>query len=95
MIANSLINLDKRFWSYIWLANLFDFTLFLSLDEVAEFLSYVKTLDYDDKPDYQHLKDVLDSGVRGSLDFSVPQGPVEQSATKVADPHTGEKVRIK
>lgn len=67
--------------------------MFLSLDEVAEFLSYVRTLDYQDKPDYQHLKEILASVVRGRLDFSMPQGPVGESATKVADPHTGEKVR--
>lgn len=83
------------FWSYSLTWWLFDSTVFLFVDEVADFLSYVKTLDYDDKPDYQHLKDMLGSGVQGRLDFSVPQGPVGNLATKVADLHTGEKVRIK
>ncbi|XP_026210411.1 serine/threonine-protein kinase VRK2 isoform X2 [Anabas testudineus] len=62
-----------------------------STDEVAEFLSYVKTLDYHDKPDYRHIKDMLDSGVRGRLDFSMHKGPVGKSVTKAADRHSGEK----
>lgn len=60
---------------------------------MAEFLSYVKTLDYHDKPDYRHIKDMLDSGVRGRLDFSMHKGPVGKSVTKAADRHSGEKVR--
>ena len=68
-------------------------TLFLSLDEMARFLLYVKTLDYQDKPDYQHLKGLLATVVGGRLDFSRPQGPAGKSSTKVVDPHTREKVR--
>ncbi|XP_022062500.1 serine/threonine-protein kinase VRK2 isoform X1 [Acanthochromis polyacanthus] len=60
-----------------------------STDEVAAFLLYVKTLEYQDKPDYQHLKDLLASVVTGSLDFSSPQGPAVESDTK--NPHTKEK----
>ncbi|XP_037543671.1 serine/threonine-protein kinase VRK1 [Nematolebias whitei] len=52
-----------------------------STDEVASFLLYVNTLDYQDKPDYQLLKEVLSCGVRGRLDFSVPER-VAESATK-------------
>ncbi|XP_067384585.1 serine/threonine-protein kinase VRK1-like isoform X2 [Channa argus] len=60
-------------------------------DEVAAFLLHVRSLEYQDKPDYQLLKVLLASVERGSLDFSVPQGPVEESATKGADPHTSKK----
>lgn len=60
-----------------------------STDEVAAFLLYVKTLGYQDKPEYEHLKDVLASVVTGSLDFSNPQGPAGESNTK--NPHTREK----
>ncbi|XP_072247613.1 uncharacterized protein [Leuresthes tenuis] len=52
-----------------------------STDEVASFLLYVKTLDYQDKPDYQHLKELFASAVSGRLDFSMPGRPVG-SATK-------------
>ncbi|XP_013876946.1 serine/threonine-protein kinase VRK2 isoform X2 [Austrofundulus limnaeus] len=45
-----------------------------STGEVASFLLYVRTLDYQDKPDYQFLKELLSCGVRGRLDFSVPDG---------------------
>ncbi|KAK2823919.1 hypothetical protein Q5P01_021094 [Channa striata] len=62
-----------------------------STDEVAAFLLYVKDLQYDDKPDYQRLKVLLASVEWGSLDFSVPQGPAEESATKEAAPCTSKK----
>ncbi|XP_073338104.1 serine/threonine-protein kinase VRK2 isoform X3 [Pagrus major] len=62
-----------------------------STDEVAQLLLYVKTMGYQDKPDYQYLKVVLASTVKGRLDFSVPQGPAGASATKVQDPQTKEK----
>ncbi|XP_036979004.1 serine/threonine-protein kinase VRK2 isoform X2 [Acanthopagrus latus] len=62
-----------------------------STDELAEFLLYVKTMGYQDKPDYQYLKVLLASTVTGRLDFSAPQGPAEASATKVQDPQTKEK----
>lgn len=46
---------------------------------MANFLLHVKTLAYQDKPDYQHLQDVLSSGITGSLDFSVPTaGPLNE-----------------
>lgn len=39
----------------------------------------MKTLDYQDKPDYQHLQDVLASASSGSLDFLLPPaGPLKQ-----------------
>ncbi|XP_047190829.1 serine/threonine-protein kinase VRK2 isoform X2 [Scophthalmus maximus] len=62
-----------------------------STEEVAAFLLYVKSLEYKDKPDYQHLKDLLASVVRGKLDFSMPGGPATVPSTKVADPGTKEK----
>uniref|UniRef100_A0A3B4ZKW2 non-specific serine/threonine protein kinase n=1 Tax=Stegastes partitus TaxID=144197 RepID=A0A3B4ZKW2_9TELE len=62
-----------------------------STDEVTEFLLYVRTLGYQDKPNYQHLKDLLASDVKGRLDFSGPQGPAGESNTK--NPPTREKVR--
>ncbi|XP_030298362.1 serine/threonine-protein kinase VRK2 isoform X2 [Sparus aurata] len=62
-----------------------------STDELAEFLLYVKTMGYQDKPDYQYLKVLLASTVTGRLDFSAPQGPAGASATKVQDPQTKEK----
>lgn len=65
--------------------------MLLSLDEVAKFLFYVNTLDYQEEPDYRHLKNLLGSVVRGGLEFSKPQGAVGESSTK--DPQTREKVR--
>ncbi|XP_035027868.1 serine/threonine-protein kinase VRK1 isoform X1 [Hippoglossus stenolepis] len=62
-----------------------------STDEVAAFLLYVKTLGYQDQPDYQHAKDLLASAVRGRLDFSMPEGPATASSTRVVDPGTREK----
>lgn len=62
-------------------------------DEVAAFLVYVKTLEYQTKPDYEHLKGLLAGVVTGRLDFSMPQGPAGESTTKVQDPPTREKVR--
>ncbi|XP_045926462.1 serine/threonine-protein kinase VRK1-like isoform X1 [Micropterus dolomieu] len=62
-----------------------------STDEVAEFLLYVKTLDYQNKPNYQLLKDLLASVTTGRLDFSMPQGPAGKSTTKVDDAPTREK----
>ena len=70
-----------------------DTDLFLSLDEVAAFLLYVKTLGYQDQPDYQHAKHLLASAVRGRLDFSMPESPATASSTRVVDPGTREKVR--
>uniref|UniRef100_A0A3Q2NW58 non-specific serine/threonine protein kinase n=1 Tax=Fundulus heteroclitus TaxID=8078 RepID=A0A3Q2NW58_FUNHE len=43
------------------------------LYELAEFMVYVRTLDYEDKPDYQLLKELLACDVTGGLDFSVPE----------------------
>ncbi|XP_068583766.1 serine/threonine-protein kinase VRK2 isoform X2 [Cebidichthys violaceus] len=53
-----------------------------STDEVAAFLSYVKTLDYKDQPDYQHLKQLLASVVTGRLDFSNPREPAGDPPTR-------------
>ncbi|XP_014912732.1 serine/threonine-protein kinase VRK2 isoform X1 [Poecilia latipinna] len=52
-----------------------------STDELAEFLIYVRTLDYDDKPDYKLLKELLDCRVKGELDLSAPEGH-QRSASK-------------
>nr|XP_033469598.1 serine/threonine-protein kinase VRK1-like [Epinephelus lanceolatus] len=62
-----------------------------STDEVAAFLSYVKTLDYQEKPNYQRLKQLLATVVTGRLDLSIPQGPAGESTTKAQDPPTREK----
>ncbi|XP_022599600.1 serine/threonine-protein kinase VRK1-like isoform X1 [Seriola dumerili] len=62
-----------------------------STDEVAAFLLYVKTLGYQEKPDYKHLKKLLACGGRGGLDLSAPQGSAAESSTKAADLHTREK----
>nr|XP_020472693.1 serine/threonine-protein kinase VRK1-like isoform X2 [Monopterus albus] len=62
-----------------------------STDEVAAFLLYVKTLDYQAKPDYQCLKGLLASIATEKLDFSMPQEAVEELSTKVADLCTKEK----
>ncbi|XP_018550167.1 serine/threonine-protein kinase VRK2 isoform X2 [Lates calcarifer] len=61
-----------------------------STDEVAAFLLCVKTLDYKDKPDYQHLKDLLASAPRTCRGV-MPQGPAGESSTKVVDPRAREK----
>lgn len=66
-----------------------DSDVFVSSDEVEAFLSYVKTLDYQEKPNYKHLKVLLASVHTGGLDFSVPQEPAGGSTTKP----TREKVR--
>ncbi|KAM3606910.1 uncharacterized protein V6R79_025362 [Siganus canaliculatus] len=61
-----------------------------STDEVATFLLYVKTLGYQEKPDYQTLKAILASPVTGRFDWSVPQAPAGPS-TDVPEPPTKEK----
>ncbi|XP_042358009.1 serine/threonine-protein kinase VRK2 isoform X2 [Plectropomus leopardus] len=62
-----------------------------STDEVAAFLSYVKTLDYQEKPNYQRVKQLLATGTTGRLDFSMPKGPAGGSTTKIQDPATRDK----
>ncbi|XP_059215391.1 serine/threonine-protein kinase VRK1-like [Centropristis striata] len=58
-----------------------------STDEVAAFLSYVETLDYQEKPNYQHVKQLLATVGTGRLDFSTPKRPAgPESTTKVQDP---------
>ncbi|MED6270393.1 hypothetical protein CHARACLAT_009758, partial [Characodon lateralis] len=61
-----------------------------STDELTEFLIYVRTLDYEDKPDYQLLKKLLACDVTQGLDFSAPESK-QGSATK--EPFKREKVR--
>lgn len=46
-----------------------------SSDQLASFLSYVKTLGYTDRPDYRHLKQLLASAGPGRLGLSVPRDP--------------------
>uniref|UniRef100_UPI0037E79818 serine/threonine-protein kinase VRK2 n=1 Tax=Semicossyphus pulcher TaxID=241346 RepID=UPI0037E79818 len=59
-----------------------------STDEVAAFLLYVNTLDYQEKPDYNHLKTLLGSVVTARLDFSMPKGSAGESTTKGPEPPT-------
>jgi len=72
---------------------------FLSLvapppDEVAAFLLYVKTLDYEDEPNYPHLRRLLAGGVTGRLDFSTPRETSGAPGARRRDPPTGEKVTV-
>ncbi len=53
----------------------------------------MKTLDYQDRPNYEYLKEVLGGVVKDGLDFSMPQGPAELSSIKVKEPATRKKVR--
>lgn len=64
-------------------------------DEVAQFLFYVQTLGYQDKPNYQHLKAVLASSVTGSLDFSVAREPAGESNSKALQTSGRGKVRTR
>lgn len=59
-------------------------------DEVAEFLLYVKSLDYKDTPDYQLLKCLL-SCSGGDLDFSPPRGPASESTSRTEEPQPRNK----
>ncbi|XP_017277170.1 serine/threonine-protein kinase VRK2 isoform X2 [Kryptolebias marmoratus] len=62
-----------------------------STDEVASFLLYVKTLDYQDKPDYRLLKELLSCGDGGRLDFSVPEGAAGSAAKDPPNRAKGQK----
>ncbi|XP_056291105.1 serine/threonine-protein kinase VRK1-like isoform X3 [Pseudoliparis swirei] len=62
-----------------------------STDEVAAFLLYVKTLDYEDEPNYPHLRRLLAGGVTGRLDFSTPRETSGAPGARRRDPPTGEK----
>ncbi|XP_077351660.1 serine/threonine-protein kinase VRK1-like [Festucalex cinctus] len=59
-----------------------------STGEVASLLLYAKSLGFQDKPDYQHLRQMLSTGAKEKLDFSVPRGVGERSMYKVLDPPT-------
>ncbi|CAJ1067004.1 serine/threonine-protein kinase VRK1-like [Xyrichtys novacula] len=62
-----------------------------STDEVAAFLCCVKTLDYQQKPDYQNLRKLLGGVVKGKLDFSMPKGTAGESTSNQQDPPMKEK----
>ncbi|XP_077437437.1 serine/threonine-protein kinase VRK2 [Vanacampus margaritifer] len=57
-----------------------------STAEVASLLMYAKSLGFQDKPDYQRLRQMLSTGAKEKLDFSVPRVVGERS--KVLDPPT-------
>ncbi|TNN24866.1 Serine/threonine-protein kinase VRK2 [Liparis tanakae] len=65
-----------------------------STDEVAEFLLYVKTLDYEEAPDYPHLRRLLAAGVTARLDFSTPRETSGAPGARRRDPPTREKVKV-
>ncbi|XP_061546076.1 serine/threonine-protein kinase VRK1-like isoform X2 [Phycodurus eques] len=56
-----------------------------STAEVAALLLYMKSLGFQDKPDYQRLRRILSTGAKEKLDFSVPHGVGEKSMSKVLD----------
>lgn len=59
-------------------------------EEVAKFLLHVKTLAYQEKPDYQHLQELLSSGASGGLDFSLPTaGPLKASPERPSSDEVG------
>lgn len=62
-------------------------------DEVAKFLLHVKTLSYQDNPDYQHLQDLLSIGVSGRLDFSLPTGPMTGPLNELGEMSCSDEVR--
>lgn len=62
-------------------------------DEVAKFLLHVKTLSYQDNPDYQHLQDLLSIGVSGRLDFSLPTGPTAGPLNEFREMSCSDEVR--
>ncbi|KAL6101395.1 vrk2 [Pungitius sinensis] len=58
-----------------------------STEQLASFLSYVKTLGYTDKPNYGHLKQLLARGrTAGPLRFSVPRAPPTRGKRGAAPP---------
>nr|XP_040034783.1 serine/threonine-protein kinase VRK2 isoform X1 [Gasterosteus aculeatus aculeatus]XP_040034784.1 serine/threonine-protein kinase VRK2 isoform X1 [Gasterosteus aculeatus aculeatus] len=58
-----------------------------STDQLASFLSYVKTLGYTDRPDYRHLKQLLASAGPGRLGLSVPRDPPAREKTSTDEEH--------
>lgn len=62
-------------------------------DEVAKFLLHVKTLSYQDNPDYQHLQDLLSISVSGRLDFSLPTGPTAGPLNELREMSCSDEVR--
>lgn len=65
-------------------------------DEVATFLVYVKTLGYQEKPDYQRLRQVLSSGAgAGRIDFSLPGSAAAEATAEVQDTSSRDKVRTR
>ncbi|XP_057704145.1 serine/threonine-protein kinase VRK2 isoform X2 [Corythoichthys intestinalis] len=65
-----------------------------STAEVASLLLYVKSLNFHDKPDYQRLRQILSTGTKEKLDFSVPRGVGEKkSASKALEPPNRGKAR--
>lgn len=66
-------------------------------DEVASFLLYVKALDYQQKPDYQHLRRMLSSGgAAGRLDFLLTRGGAGEGTAYIQDNSTSSReVRVR
>ncbi|XP_077585123.1 serine/threonine-protein kinase VRK1-like [Stigmatopora nigra] len=57
-----------------------------STAEVASLLMYVKSLNFQEKPDYQRLRQMLSTGAKEKLDFTVPRGVGEKSMSKALEP---------
>ncbi|XP_056147732.1 serine/threonine-protein kinase VRK2 isoform X2 [Lampris incognitus] len=62
-------------------------------DEVARFLLYVRSLGYQERPDYQRLRELLAGRDLGKLDFSKPNEEHSggTTASKTRSPSSGDK----
>ena len=67
----------------------------LSSDELAKFLQYVRSLGYQERPDYHKLRGLLASGAQGRIDLSGPDKGKTQGSTsnEVLDTPARGKVR--
>lgn len=85
----------------VGLLRILSFVPFPLPDELASFLLSVKALEYEERPDYQRLRELLSeagpraSGGQGRLDLSVPRGAMSGgSSTRGSDWPDRGKVRV-